>query len=123
MTEELKTKACAMLIDLLNEAATAKEFLKGEVPEIAEQLISWHLTHSLLYFSLGVFMLLVAAILLGVAFKLRAWGSNTPEYSIHLSLLSTIPCVVGALVCISSLSWLQIIIAPKLYLLEYIRGL
>lgn len=100
MTEELQ-KA---LTEILNGVLTAKDFMLAELPEVVQQLLLWKTVISLVWFSL--FMLIAIAM-----------SCYTKKFFQRLE--ATIVFIVS----ISHYEWLQIWLAPKVYLIEYVASL
>ena len=123
MNEELQ-KAIA---ELFNSAISAKDFLVGELPEYINQLLMWHAAHSALMCFLGV--LYCAAWfypnyrhvlwLKNGGFKKLADDGNDIVLLFHLLQFFLIIPVVEMF----NLDWLKIMIAPKVWLVEYAASL
>ena len=121
----------------------ATAFLVAEIPDVIQQLLVWHAIESLIWFLPG--LLLIAA----PWFVYWKWGGRgkpgAPRYDGEPSFEPTFthyangevdgdgmgPLVLGGVVAtlagfalaLNNLEWLQILVAPKLYLLEYARVL
>ena len=120
----------------------ATAFLVAEIPDVIQQLLVWHAIESLIWFLPGI--LLLAA----PWFAYWKWGgrgklgeskfghpSFEPTLTHHasggidqdgmlaLTLGGTGATLAGFSLAMNSLEWLQILVAPKLYLLEYARVL
>jgi len=129
MSEEKTTpdplnEALAALIDkTIDGADTAINFLSAELPEVIEQLLMWH-------FSKNLFL---ATVFIGAAWffwgKVTAYlgdgehhGSDEEFFLTFFKwVLSGIFIACGILIFL--VDALFIFIAPKVYLLEYMRGL
>ena len=128
--------------DITNATGTALDFLATEIPDVVQQLLIWHAIESFIWFFLGV--LLLAA----PWFVYWKWGGRgeptEPKYGAArykgtlthgyagqvneeavglFALLSGIATLAGLALALSNLDWLKILVAPKLYLLEYARVL
>jgi len=130
MTEELAQKANEALIEIINGAIATKEFVIEQAPDVVEQLLMWHMTMSLVWFSLGA--LLAASMIWFIAALIRACRENAEEGVIFALMDGTEGGILAApiiltpisiVVAFANLSWLQILIAPKLYLIEYAANL
>ena len=120
----------------------AAAFLAAEIPDVIKQLLVWHAIESFIWFFLGV--LLLAA----PWFVYWKWGGRgeptEPRYGearyketlthgydgrisedalFALVLGSLVATIIGVTLTMVSLEWLKILVAPKLYLLEYARVL
>ena len=126
--------------DITNATGTALDFLAAEIPDVIQQLLVWHAIKSFIGFFLGV--LLLAA----PWFVYWKWGGRgepiepkngetryketlthgfygrVNEEAVALFALFGGTATFAGL-ALSNLEWLQILVAPKLYLLEYARVL
>lgn len=130
--------------DITNATGTALDFLATEIPDVIQQLLVWHAIESFIWFFLGT-LILVAPWLVYWRFGGRGEPSE-PYYGearyvetlthnrlgevdidkggmLALMLGGAVATTAGFLITMSSLEWLQILVAPKLYLLEYARVL
>ncbi len=128
--------------DITNATGTALDFLATEIPDVIQQLLVWHAVESFIWFFLGVLLLA------SPWFVYWKWGGRgEPSESYYgearyvetlthnrlgevdwdgmgaLVLGGAVATTAGLLTTMSSLEWLQILVAPKLYLLEYARVL
>lgn len=120
MNEQLQ-KALAELLGKANDGIdTAGEFLASELPEVIQQLLMWHGIKSFVELIFGIFLILMILVYAKVA----------PEHidKIEDSEVSALAIVLSIIVCIAAfilslfkmnLEWLQIWIAPKVWLIEY----
>lgn len=138
-------KAEQILTQLLERAVSgmeeAVEFSQAQIPEVIEQLLMWKFWESLIFTLIPLVFLMFFVSLFVVAarraFKAKGLDNETPQYKFWWNAdgLSGIGFVVLFLLTICSLFsfialvretdlvWLQIAIAPKLYLLEYASSL
>jgi|SRR5690554_1835569 len=141
MTNEITTtsrldEALATLIEKsVSGIDKASEFLVGEIPDVVYQLLLWHGVSSLIQFLVGVILLpLTILMTYKISKKLllarkqkETWscwdeGSDLTSYQFDLSAVGCIVgCVSGTIISVVSINieWLQIWIAPKVWLLEY----
>lgn len=123
MNEELQK----VLAELIGSTIEAKDFLLSELPDVINQLLWWHGIKSLLSFAAAMVMAAIHVKVTKVVFRsirdknsylyktLEGW--NTSDALGFSALLGIILLIPSALLL--SLDWLQILIAPKLYLIEY----
>jgi len=111
------------LSDLINRSLTgldkAGDFLNAEIPAVIQQLLLWHGVYEFIMFLIGV------AFIVGVVYGnyrhfkwLRAnWEQvdGDPVLIFHIFQIGWIPLICYFI----NLQWLQIWIAPKVWLLEY----
>ena len=130
--------------DITNATGTALDFLAAEIPDVVQQLLVWHAIESFIWFFLGTLILAVPW------FVYWRWGgrgepTNEKNYNgetvyretlthyrdgtVHfdavcgLVLGGAVTTLLGLLLTLYNLDWLKILVAPKLYLLEYARVL
>lgn len=140
--EVVVNKAEQVLGELLNRALSgvdkAVEFSQAQIPEVVEQLLFWKMTESLIGFISGLILLLP---LIYVWVKYSGKGELVEEgryrrkwtlthnhhgyFDGHFlcSILVSLLMLIFILDVLINFDWLQIIIAPKLYLLEYAANL
>lgn len=119
------------LVDIITKATTGMDtaisFLSEELPDVIHQLLMWHMVESLVYFSSGVILAVIIFIAnykqVKYVVKMSKENSGYIDDAFWLvlnmfQLLWIIPIVI-----LFNLRWLQILIAPKLYLIEYAASL
>ena len=99
-------------------AETAGGFVATEAPIVVEQLLAWNYTISMIWFCLAIIVVVFGTI---VGYVLEK-TCNEEGVTVFLFAICSI---VGFFICCTGngLTWLQIAIAPKLYLLEYAADL
>lgn len=121
----------------------AAAFLVAEIPDVIQQLLIWHAIESFIWFLFG--LLFIAA----PWFVYWRWGGRgtpdgegydgRPRYEetlthhrdgsmsddalMALCIFGVVATPLGFTLLMNNLGWLQILVAPKLYLLEYARAL
>lgn len=114
----------AALVAVLNKAISAAEkggeFLAEQIPDVVNQLLMWHMMK-------GIVMLLGSLLVFGlfVYFSVKLWRYLKTPYAEVDAIMAILP--LGLLwipiVALFNLTWLQILIAPKVYLIEYAASL
>lgn len=145
----MNEKAEQAIAKILKQAAegidNAAMFGQQHLPDVVQQLLTWHLVHSLILFGAGLALIVLAAV--GIrcaeAYKQRAlqdykdgeaWTRFRPGSELTSTefdmvaghcfhFLACLPAVVGLIMLFANLEWLQILVAPKLYVLEYAASL
>ena len=120
----------------------ATAFLMAEIPDVIQQMLVWHAIESLIWFLPGVLLLA------SPWFVYWKWGgrgkpgeprygkpSFEPTFTHYASgevdgdgmgplvLGGVVATFAGFALAMNNLEWLQILVAPKLYLLEYARAI
>jgi len=113
------------LVDILQKATAGVEkgvdFLHAEIPVVIEQLLMWHMWSSIIT---NLIWLTICIILYIVVYKFYKRGNlkNDIDYYLGGSAICIVTTII--LLCvIFNTTWLQILIAPKVYLIEYAAGL
>jgi len=128
MNTELDQTANEALRALIDNAASTKEFILAELPEVVQQLLMWKTAES-------IADCVIALAFVGVPLFIVRWQwVNGEEHIKHSIVKETdgaiylvnavliLPLLIGTLkYC--NLTWLQIWLAPKVYLLEYAADL
>ena len=131
MNEQLQLAVSTLIQTSLNAIDKGTTFLSNQIPEVIQQLLLWKAVASFIEFSSGIFI--IGGIFAWSIYQYKYWtttietewgttqqrisGNNGPF--VTLNLLCVIPLIYGSS-CIN-LIWLQIWIAPKLYLIEYAK--
>ena len=119
MKEELQNA----LTEILRGVLSAKDFVLAELPEVVTQLLTWKMYESIIWFIFGIISIIIVIVVNCKTFK-QSW-KITVEVGAPAILANIIGSVI-ALIAISSimnLDWLQITVAPKVYLIEYVASL
>jgi hypothetical protein len=124
------------LTDILTKATAGVEkgidFLNAELPKVVEQLLLWKMWESLLYCIFSVGLIIVLCFIPFAIYKnLKKFKFLEWDFEIQI-VVSTIGGTCGFIglifACIKAFSmfnvvWLQIWLAPKIYLIEYAASL
>jgi hypothetical protein len=129
MNEQLQQALTEVLNKTVEATGKATDFLIAELPDVIQQLLMWKMAESLI-----VFVVSLAAIVAGPSMACYTWrkldeyyhrekgkGNHRVEWLCPVSLFWLVLTLPGSL-CIN-ITWLQIWIAPKVYLLEYAASL
>lgn len=120
MNETIKTQALAALQQVITDTTTLRDFAVAQAPEVIRELLTWKFTVSLICFATGAILL-----------TLGNWGTKKlgdyeyrqtrdRGFSVILHLVVT---GLGLGLLSSNLDWLQILIAPRVWLIEYAANL
>ena len=131
MNEQLQLAVSTLIQTSLNAIDKGTTFLSNQIPEVIQQLLLWKAIASFIEFSSGIF--LIGGIFAWLIYQYKYWTTEIEDTYISkklrieedrgalsiLNLFLIIPLLYGSS-CIN-LIWLQIWIAPKLYLIEYAK--
>ena len=114
-------KAIAAVLNRALEGANAAgDFLKEQLPDVLQQLLLWNIwKHSL------VVALCPTVIVLSVLLIRKAWKEDWDEpIWVPITFICLFACAICPLVMLGSLfEIVQIVVAPKIWLLEYAANL
>ena len=122
MDEKVLAKADEILLKALNGVEKGGEFVIDQAPEVIEQLLVWNFTYSLFSFlSLVLGSLIIASVGGFFIRKVYLYDKGGGDYFLTASsaVVTVLLFLLTFLAAFSSLTWLKILIAPKLYLIEY----
>lgn len=126
MNEQLQESLATLLTKTLQGIDASTAFLKAELPDVIQQILMWYAVSSGIYMALGLLILLVWVVCERYCFKYIC--NKYEEYQEREDCLWYGYIQVGSLIRILptyltiklvNLEWLQILIAPKLWLIEY----
>lgn len=120
MNDQLQKALAAILAKATQGVETGAAFLQAELPEVVRQLLMWEAISSAISFCFGVAMIVAAVLILKRLIRVMKSNPRTdwddyPGYIIPSILLSAF----GLMWAACSLTWLKILVAPKLFLIEY----
>jgi len=125
MEEGLQKTANEALSGIIEGVASAKEFILAELPEVVQQLLMWKMAESLVVFV--VCLSVILAVFVNAVFILKYLTKRDlkEEIAIPWGITSIVISLFGIVIplCEINLVWLQIWVAPKVYLLEYAASL
>lgn len=128
MNEQLQNTINSILQKAIEAATNGAEFLKGEIPEVVQQLLTWKMTEAMLNIGISLLVYAITAIILYKWWK--SFRIRHRERCCHTGedgALWAITCILGIVefivflvfTCGNAFDMLKIWIAPKVYLLEY----
>lgn len=123
MNEQLQTAMAELITGAVQTAETAKTFVLSELPGVVQQLLAWKFWQSLI----GMICFIVAMTALIIIFVKLTKKAVKAEFSDEVpfiigSFVSGLVALFSAIIYIceaTPLTWLQICLAPKIYLIEY----
>lgn len=108
---------------IIQKATTGVEagvnFLSEQMPDVIHQLLMWKMVESLSYMILSFLLIGAIVVLWHYVFKFEKDADySSSGFGYFVGALLTL-CLGAAAFCAFNLTWLQILIAPKIYLIEY----
>jgi hypothetical protein len=108
------------LSSLISSAVDAKTFLVAELPEVVRQLLLWKMWVSLLETAIGAGLLF--CVIYGTYKYIKHWDficeHDMEQTSVGVGVADLVLGLMGFF-CAFNFDWLQIWLAPKVYLIEY----
>lgn len=121
MNEQLQTALAEMLGKANSGIDAGASFLQAQLPDVIQQLLAWKATQSVLWFSLPIIALVVFVNLAG--WICRKSEPMDRDEKAFVAWITLIPVTILAVIAGCNMDWLQILIAPKIYLIEYAASL
>ena len=136
MNEQLQAQFVQIIQSVSESAASAKNFVLAELPDVAQQVINWYLFKSVFENSIALICIIFAIYLLIKLFQVPVTKSKANKFQLFCyeftrdgeikELMPTVLIPVAAIIiCIVisiynfNLDCFKILIAPKLWLIEY----
>lgn len=120
MNEELQKALAQILNKSVSAAEAGASFLQRELPEVIQQLLMWKAVESAIYCLLSL-----AGFIVSILVTKKAWKAIR-ELDEGVEPLIIFPAAATAFSLFSAFGhtdWLKILIAPKLYLIEFAASL
>lgn len=128
MNEQLQQAVATMIQQALEAFNKGASFMAAEIPDVVNQLLRWHAVRSAAMTALGVLILVVFVVT--SYYQVKWWVAKDPNSryderridmaygpAVLLNLIWILP--VAFAIGTINLTWLQIWIAPKVWLIEY----
>lgn len=136
MNEQLQAQFIQIIQSVSESAASAKSFVLAELPDVAQQVINWYLFKSVVENIIALIFIIFAIYLLTKLFQVPVSESKANKFQLFCyefasdgEIQEFIPVglilIIAVIIClILSINYLnldcfKIIIAPKLWLIEY----
>jgi hypothetical protein len=119
MMEELNTALATLITQATQGVEAGVSFLQAELPEVVEQLLMWHFTVNLISF-IGACVVTLAACIAMIPL-IKCIKAVDSYWVFETAVATVIGYLLIVLITIKTynLEWLQIWLAPKVWLLEY----
>ena len=116
MNNKLEEQLSKVVEKSIGLAEKTGEFVIEQAPQLLQEFYNWHITESIIYLLLGLFILV-----LPILFTVKNWKSlydnNWSEACIIACIFTTFSGIWMSIYKLIEL--IKILVAPKLYLIEY----
>lgn len=124
-TEQALNPLEKALTEILNKGVAGVEkgvnFLSAELPEVIEQLLLWKACYSVIELLAGLLLIFACfkiPFIVYKKYKFAEWDDYVQIPVVIIGGLTLMIAFIGG-ICLINFRWLQIWIAPKIYLIEY----
>lgn len=109
------------LVVILDSVIAAKDFLLTEIPDVIQQLLIWNFAYHLIRMLASILIFFGLVWIFSRLYKTANWNSSDVNLREVLAMVSGISCIPAGIAAIVNLNleWLQIWVAPKVWLIEY----
>jgi len=127
MNDQLQQALATILNNTINAVQAGVSFLSEQLPDVIRQLLLWHAVRSGVFFTLYLVLSIVCAVLGYKGIK-KALSDDSSDGDTDFIIflcggISLVGSVIFMCLVFHTIEWLQIIVAPKLYLIEYAASL
>ncbi len=119
MNELIAEKANTILLNALELMEKGGDFLVGEIPLVIQELLAWNFWESLVCSVLAFVPFVIYGILLKKILPKMDWDEELYIIPLFFGSIVYLCISIGILITHFSLDWLQIAIAPRVWLIEY----
>ena len=100
---------------------TSTDFASEQIPLFIQELLAYNFVMSLSCFILGIILMVSGVVWSWYVLNKGKKNSSWYDEWWGLSLLGLIPFIIGIGTSISNLEWVKIKLAPRVYLMEYVK--
>jgi ABC-type phosphate transport system permease subunit len=121
---DLESKLSSILDWVEQTAKSAEQFAIEQTPLYIQELLAWNFWLSLIWFFIGCGYCIIAAVSWYKLYRHREEIIDAADFPLQLLWLA--PALLfgmcGMLTTINHLNWLQISVAPRVWLVEYVAS-
>lgn len=124
---QLDARLASLLDWLETTGRSAESFVYEQAPLIAREIVAWTLWSNLVYSLLGILALVCAGVLVRIG--VRMWRTEKDQNVLGMKLTGLsfpafVLVLVGAAACACHIApTIKAVVAPRLVILDYVRGL
>ena len=121
MNEQLQQKLTTLLEWTEKAAQTSTKFVAEQTPLLIQEILRYNFWTSLVWFVFGLLVILSSCY---GAWRLAKYLTREEEWDNEgpFILLFLIPLVIGGIVVTTNTDWFKICVAPRLYVVDYLRS-
>lgn len=136
MNEQLQQALAVLIEKSISGIDASVNFMQAEIPEVIEQLLAWHAVKSVIFFfvflSIAIIFPFLGIMVRSASVRALEEGDNWTKYdgcggitsilydfTVRVWFSSVVVTPLFVVFSANSLDWLQIWIAPKVWLIEY----
>lgn len=114
-----------ILIDIINNATQFKHFVLDQLPDVLQQLLRWKLVesvvHNVVAMAIAIAWFKFTKFFLNRHSEMGLYDGGRVGIEISIGIVSTVSLIT--LVVFINITWLKILVSPKVYLIEYAASL
>lgn len=126
VAESLENAVLQMLHSTMDTVGSASDFLSGEIPTYIQELLMWHGIYSAIWFIIGLlwcgfvyyFGVIKLKPLMIKDYQKDSYSNWDGSEELFYSIIIFCVCLISLWIMIDW-DWLQIIVAPRVFLVEY----
>lgn len=121
MNEQLQQATTALIEKSLKAFESGADFMAAQLPDVVQQLLLWHMALSATKAVAAVLLVIALAVATVAGYKAAVAYKGYSDQWFVLSIASIIGWFFGGVMVIGlwNLTWLQIWLTPKIFLIEY----
>ena len=128
MNEVLQTQLAEVVEIAKNGAIQAVEILKVQMPDLCSQILLYNFWSSLLFLIVPLLGVIVFSITCayGITKQKESQGKSYSilhDFCMVVGGIFSITCLILLIISFTEGAWFKILLAPKLYLIEYVSAL
>lgn len=122
--DSLDTALATAVNKAISVAGDTTDFLAGQLPDFITQLLMWHAVYSAIWCGISLVLFSLARVFYRWGVKQTTRTLPNGETTVDEEIIPVVLCTaliiaVGMMFFFSNLEWLQILVAPKVFLVEY----